>query len=83
MKDKSEAIKDFKAMIGKSWSYGRMTQDEREKLAAVFDSAQAEEIKGDYATRWAALQLAYRAFIGAIGYNGMKWREPHPEILPF
>lgn len=83
MKDKSDAIKDFKAMIGKSWTYERMTQEERERLAAVFNSAQAEEIKGDYSTRWAALQLAYRAFINAIGYNGMNWRELHPESLPF
>lgn len=74
-KDKTQAITDFKKMILNRWTYGRMTQDERERLALSLDSVQAHNIKGDYNARIAALELAYTSFLQGLGYSGFKWRE--------
>lgn len=82
-KDKMQAITDFKKMIFNSWTYDRMTRDERERLALALDGVQAHEIKGNYNARIAALNLAYNSFLLAIGYTGFKWREKHPENIPF
>ncbi len=78
-----QAVADFKKMIFNSWTYDKMTRDERERLALALDSVQAHEIKGDYDARRAALDLAYNSFLLGLGYSGFKWREKHPENLPF
>lgn len=82
-KDKMQAATDFKKMIFNSWTYDKMTRDERERLALALDSVQAHEIKGDYNARRAALDLAYNSFLLGLGYNGFNWREKHPENIPF
>lgn len=82
-KDKMQAITDFKKMIFNSWTYDRMTRDERERLALALDSVQAHNIKGGYDARRAALDLAYTSFLQGLGYTGFKWREKHPENIAF
>lgn len=83
MKNKGDALSDFMKMIFNSWTYKRMTEQERERLKKAFNSAQARELKGDYKTRWAALQFMYIAFLNALGFNGFNWREQNAEQIPF
>lgn len=83
MRDKSEALSDFIKNIERSWTYDRMTEQERERLSKTFSSIQAKELKGDYETRQAALQLAYIAFLDGLGFSGWNWREPKAKQMPF
>ena len=82
-KDKTQAKDDAIKNIMQSWTYEKMTQDERERLGAALNSAQACDIMGDYYTRRAAFQLAYFAFLQGIGYTGPGWREDGADIALF
>lgn len=82
MKDKNEALKDYKKMIVNSWTYERMTKEEKQRLFEMFDNVQtAEALKGSYSQRWEVLQALYNSFLLALGYC-WNWREKN-ENAPF
>ena len=62
----------FQDVIKKSWSWNRLTEDERKRFINmnVFN-----EIKGSEKTRIAWLCTIYHAYITALGYMGGEWRE--------
>lgn len=67
---------DFLEMIKKSWTYDRMTREEKEKIHVILlDCRTTDNIKGTYRQRWEALNAVYFAFLIAIDYNGPDWRE--------
>lgn len=82
MKDKKQTLTDFKKMIVNSWTYEKMTKEERERLFQMFDSVQtADALKGSYLQRWEVLQALYSSFLLALGYC-WNWREKD-ESAPF
>ena len=76
--DKENARQDFGAMIEKSWTYGRMTTEERAAWRGTLD---AVTVKGSYRQRWNTLNSLYCNFLFDIGYSGADWRETNPAPL--
>lgn len=74
MEIKEHAIKDFKSMIQKSWTYERFTQREQENFNSMIIEIENRLI-GTYKQRWDQLNNIYTAFLSALDYKGMEWRE--------
>lgn len=74
-KNKDFVFTDYLEMIRKSWTYDRMTQEEKEKIHCILlDYRTTDNIKGTYQQRWQALNALYRAFLIGIGYDNFDWR---------
>ena len=74
MKKYSSAVEDyFQNIIKKSWTWERLTEEERQRFINmhVFD-----KIKGDDKTRIEWLNTIYTSFLTALGYKSVCWREP-------
>ena len=76
MKNKEQVFDDFIKMICNSWTYGKMTKEEKETCLNVLSSYRTiHDIKGTYIQRWKALNTVYYAFIMGLGYSDFTWRE--------
>lgn len=74
--NKELAIHNFKVMIEQSWTYGKMTREERDNWERVlFSTRTKNSLKGNYNTRWEILQAIYGAYLFGLGYNDFTWRE--------
>lgn len=84
-KKKEKALDDFIEMIQDSWTYGKMTGWEKDRLQEVFNHTIIEKaLKGSYAKRWQILQAIYFTYLQAIGYDNFNWREDSTdEKAPF
>ena len=82
-KPKEKAFPDFLAMTRHSWTYQRMTEDEKFRCEKALRNAALLDILGSYNQRYSALNGVYYGFLLGIGYTGALWREPHPEEIPF
>ena len=81
-KIKENILNDYKNIIFHSWTYSKMTKEEKQKLIETFDNIQTQEaLKGTYNQRWAILQAIYTSFLNGLGYDGFNWRET--EKQPF
>ena len=75
-KPKETAVNDFLELIRKSWSYGRMTEKERESMEEVFTSSLFEKaIAGTRKQRFAICHAVYFSYLEGIGYTGAGWRD--------
>lgn len=77
-KVKENAVLHYIAMIRRSWTFNRMTEQEQTDCMNIFLRANAHErIKGSFDARWEILQNMYDAFLSALGYyhDCMGWRE--------
>lgn len=75
MKNKYFVIFDFFEMIKQSWTYERMTKEEKEKLTDLLNSNRIKEaVKGTYNRRWETLNAIYYAFLIGLGYDCADWR---------
>lgn len=75
--EKENAFSNALRMVGRSWTFGRMTQEEKENCVKAFLWAEEQGlIVGDYARRWKTMQAIYNAFLTALGYydNPVNWR---------
>ena len=73
---KEKALEKYIEMIEKSWTYEKLTKNERLKLHELFNSIQCEiALKGNFKHRWDILQLLYRAYLDGLGYCGADWRK--------
>ena len=79
-RDKENALVHFLAMICRSWTFDRMTQEEKERCVNAFLwSAEQGQIKGNFLSRWNTMQAIYHAFLAALGYRASGWREQTDE----
>lgn len=81
MKKYSNAVENyFQDIIKKSWTWERLTEDERERFInmKVFD-----KIKGTDKTRIEWLHTLYEAFLSALNYKPIGWREVGADIPKF
>ena len=85
MKNKNDVLYDFNKMIEISWTYGKLTKEEKDTYNHIFNySSQAiEAVKGTYEQRWKILQAFYSIFLAGIGYTGWNWRSEKKEKQPF
>lgn len=74
-KTKENALTDYIEMVRRSWTYGKMTDDEKNRCINVLTDVRALNIQGTYNQRWNALQAVYNAYLVGIGYNSFNWRE--------
>lgn len=82
--DKNEAINEFIEMIKKSWTYERLTTEEKQRFLNTIEwGKQQGIIKGSWLERWHILQLTYDSFLNALDYKPTGWREPDDDYLPF
>lgn len=80
---KEHATHYFMRMVYNSWTYDRMTENERGRLESAIDFADRQGmVKGAFDTRWKVLHAIYNAFLEGIGCNSPTWREPNPEEVP-
>ena len=74
--EKENAIKNFFEMTKKSWTYGKLTEEEKLQFEKTLEAVPVQEaIKGTYNQRWKVLQAVYMAFLNGCGYNDFNWRE--------
>lgn len=75
MKIKENALKDYEEMIKKSWTYEKMTKEEKERLHnLLYHNTTINSLKGTYNQRWEILHSVYYAYLIGLGYNPT-WRE--------
>lgn len=82
-KPKEKAFPDFLEITRISWTYQRMTAEEKHRCEAALSSKQAQQIHGTYRQRFAAYNAIYRGYLIGIGYDGPLWREARREKIPF
>lgn len=81
---KEHARFDWSEMIVQSWTYHRLTDEERKRFFMSVDHAEhIGAIKGDYYTRYTILQALYSTYLMALGYEWCGWRDPNGEELKF
>lgn len=75
-KVKENVFKDHYEMVKNSWTYAKLTSEEKERLnLLVYDKCVRKSIKGTYKQRWETLNMLYSAFLKGVGYTGGNWRE--------
>lgn len=73
----------FENNIYKTWTYARLTKEEKERLKEVFFCKQTEDcIKGRFEQKWRTLGAIYHSFLMALDYNPINWREENEEEIP-
>lgn len=68
----SRVVSHYFDMIVHSWTWDRMTLDERNRFVDSFDPSM---ITGGESTRYRSMQAIYAAFLAGLGYDGPGWRE--------
>lgn len=76
--DKERAYDDFIAMIKNSWTWERLTVDERNRFTSTMET-RLRDIKGSYLQRRNAYSACYAMFLDGLGYEPIGWREPEYE----
>ena len=77
LKDRTDALEDvvynyFENVISKSWTWQRLTDDERKRFESCIDFS---KIKGTARQRVEILNMVYAAFLQGVGYKPIGWRE--------
>lgn len=75
-----EAWEDFAATIRCSWTYERLTDEEREEVEDLLDQARMGKILGGEYTRCCKqMSIIYRAYLWGLGFRrdtSVDWRQP-------
>jgi hypothetical protein len=79
---KELATQDFMATIEKSWTWDRLTKEERERFKRAVSAWGDKVIKGTWKQRWNILCAMHSAFLIALDYKTIGWREPAGEESP-
>lgn len=75
-KNKENATLDFIGMIKESWTWARLTENEKKSFEdSVIWSINQNVIIGTYEQRYKILNALYHTFLQGVGYTGWKWRE--------
>jgi len=76
---RDEVRSDFYRRICKSWTWGRLSEEEQIKCA---DSLLRVPLEGTEDTMVEILHTVYAAFLDGTGYKPIGWREPAGEDHP-
>lgn len=76
---KENAINNYITMTLASWTFDRMTDEEKKRC---IESLKYAKVAGAYNTRWEILHSIYYAFLLGLGYTGGNWREPATSNKP-
>ena len=79
-KNKDIAYQDWINMIQQSWTWERLTEDERTKFLEQLDNrcvrAYRSILKGTYSQRYDILNAMYSFYLDGLGYKPQGWRIP-------
>ena len=79
-KEKEQALPEFLDMIRRSWTWQRLTEEEKARFLDELDagpsSAAGKSLGGTFEKRWYTLQAFYQFFLAGTGYRPDGWREP-------
>ena len=77
----SNAVENyFQNVIKKSWTWQKLTQEEQQRF---IDMDVFDRIKGTDKQRVEWLNTIYTAFLSALGYKPIGWRETTEDIPMF
>ena len=77
-KSKENAIRDYLGVIAQSWTWGKLTKEERECFEefVLCHTMVENAAKGTYKQRWDVLGAIYYSFLLGCGYrNQTDWRD--------
>ena len=74
MKPKENAQADWTDMIVKSWTWAKLTDEEKNRFGEEINT-QEKVIIGTYRQRWEILNALYSMFLEGCGYTGVNWRD--------
>ena len=75
-KNKENAQADWIDMIIKSWTWAKLTREEKNKFGDELNKEVTQKIiSGTYKQRVAILSALYSMFLEGCGYNGGNWRK--------
>ena len=81
---KENALGNFYENIKKSWTYERLTKEERERLKiTLFSPTITNSLRGTYNQRYQILNSVYHGFLMALDYQPIGWRENAENIPKF
>jgi hypothetical protein len=84
MKDKEQAKFDYLKMIGQSWTWAKITAEEKAKFLEILEHpCSGAVIKGNYDQRWEACEALYHTYLEGLGYDPLEWREAQPTVSTF
>ena len=76
IKNKENAQADWVDMIIKSWTWAKLTDDEKNRFGDELATPDTQQIiSGSYKQRWEILSALYSMFLEGLGYQGSGWRE--------
>jgi len=76
-RNKEDARANYLGFVARSWTWARLTSDERARFARATENAEeCGGIFGTYEQRWKILNWMYDAFLEGCGYEYSGWREP-------
>ena len=84
--EKTMLFAKFRTMIGNSWTFERLTEEEKERVMTILsekDSRTMTVLKGTKQQRWAILQAIYSSFLIALDYKPIGWREKEENEVLF
>lgn len=80
-RNKEEAFDYYMKVIKYSWTYQRLTRQERDRLMIGL-SEHRDGLKGDFYQRVGQMAAMYSMFLRGVGYEPTGWRETEVEV-PF
>ena len=82
-KNKENAVAEFENVIKNSWTYDRMTEEEKNSLwEKMGDFVRQGHVSGSFDQRWRTLQAMYGMFLAGLGnVNNPNWRD-HEDKAP-
>ncbi len=84
MKDKNLAKQEYLEMIKQSWTWARLTENEKETFSSLLEHpCSAVVIRGNYDQRWEACEALYHTYLEGLGYKPIGWREAEPRVSTF
>ena len=76
MRTKEQAKQDWLEMISKSWTWARLTENERKAFSSLLEHpCSSAVIRGSYEQRWEACEALYHTYLEGLGYTPLEWRE--------
>lgn len=78
-KSKERAYSDFIEVIMHSWTWEKMTAQERDTF--IDRVLEYSKVTGSYNSRYNQYQNLYSAYLFGLGYSGGEWREDEMQTL--
>lgn len=82
--EKEKALEEIYENIKRSWTYERLTKEEKERLEMIlFSPVVVNNLKGTYGQRYRILFAIYHGFLMGLDYQPVGWREEKSEVPLF